>query len=234
MKTFKEFLKEDTQDHRIQLRGHCPICGSVQAVTRGTMAKHGYTVQDGWFQGACPGDRFGSLETDRKPTDDMNISILKDVEGLRERLAKVQTGQIHPEKVRKSDRMIDRNVFIPWEEADQYQQEKARKVLEWNISGRIKAGQQHVQAMSALAEKVHGQDHQEHKISKLPKPSIQVGDLVKVSGKEVTVSRIDIARAEGVGPSLNGQYIDHVFWVGSNGNTYKYPKKLARLVSKQV
>lgn len=39
--------------------GSCQICGSVQRLPSGKLAKHGYTTQWGFFSGVCPGS--GSL-----------------------------------------------------------------------------------------------------------------------------------------------------------------------------
>jgi hypothetical protein len=60
----------DTQmnQKRIQTRGHCQCCGHVQA-TGYTVAKHGYTVDFGYFSGVCHGAFLQPLERDRSHCD---------------------------------------------------------------------------------------------------------------------------------------------------------------------
>ncbi len=36
-------------------KGTCQICGSIQMLPEGRLAKHGYTVKWGFFSGVCPG-----------------------------------------------------------------------------------------------------------------------------------------------------------------------------------
>lgn len=59
-----------TKSTKIQLRGNCPCCGRDQAVlASGRMSKHGYTVEQGWFQGVCSGDSHAPMQKDRVVTD---------------------------------------------------------------------------------------------------------------------------------------------------------------------
>lgn len=48
-------------------RGECQLCGRVQMLPSGMLAKHGYTKTWGWFQGTCPGSGHlpYELSTDR-------------------------------------------------------------------------------------------------------------------------------------------------------------------------
>ena len=54
-------------------RGTCQVCGAQQAVNNktGMMAKHGYTVEHGFFEGECPGSHNLPLEADRTMTDNI-------------------------------------------------------------------------------------------------------------------------------------------------------------------
>ena len=44
--------------------GECQVCGRVQKLPNGTLAKHGYTVQWGFFEGTCWGADSLPLEVD--------------------------------------------------------------------------------------------------------------------------------------------------------------------------
>lgn len=64
----------------IQMRGHCQACGRRHACTNGVVAKHGYTVDYGYFNGVCGGsDRVpmeASLELTNKIVGQMRASAL--------------------------------------------------------------------------------------------------------------------------------------------------------------
>lgn len=52
-------------------RAHCQLCVSVQAIDPlvGFIAKHGYTVEGGWFEGVCPGSDNPNLHISRELAD---------------------------------------------------------------------------------------------------------------------------------------------------------------------
>lgn len=58
-------------------KGTCQICGRIHAVNNktGLIAKHGYTVENGWFEGDCSGSGLKPLEVYRADTDDMIASL---------------------------------------------------------------------------------------------------------------------------------------------------------------
>ena len=43
--------------------GECQLCGRMQKLPDGRLAKHGYTTRWGFFQGVCPGYAFPALKT---------------------------------------------------------------------------------------------------------------------------------------------------------------------------
>lgn len=47
-------------------RGHCQVCNRVQRLPNGTLAKHGYAVLGGYFEGICYGSDHLPLEQDKK------------------------------------------------------------------------------------------------------------------------------------------------------------------------
>lgn len=60
-------------------KGHCQCCGRVQAVrnNNGLMAKHGYTVDYGFFEGVCQGSDNLPLEVEKDLAED-TIVVMKD------------------------------------------------------------------------------------------------------------------------------------------------------------
>lgn len=74
--------------------GNCQCCGRLQAVNSKTqrIAKHGYTVDWGFFNGVCSGAGELPLQLDRTITD-------KTIKALRDHAAEME--QLTPEKVTK-------------------------------------------------------------------------------------------------------------------------------------
>lgn len=50
--------------------GHCQVCGRRQMLPNGQLAKHGYTVEYGWFNGTCYGSGNLPIELDFKLVED--------------------------------------------------------------------------------------------------------------------------------------------------------------------
>ena len=66
-------------------RGTCQVCGSVQAVNNktGMIAKHGYTVDWGMFQGECPGSNELPIEKSYRLTIQIIDSIQSQLAGMK-------------------------------------------------------------------------------------------------------------------------------------------------------
>ena len=69
-------------------KGHCQVCGRVQAVSTNDnlMAKHGYDVQFGFFNGTCIGSDKKPLEVSKRISE-VTISNMKNaIEAKREKI----------------------------------------------------------------------------------------------------------------------------------------------------
>jgi hypothetical protein len=64
-------------------RGHCQACGRVQAVdtANNLLAKHGYTVDFGYFDGVCTGSDRKPLEVDKSFTEATIVRISEWIDG---------------------------------------------------------------------------------------------------------------------------------------------------------
>ena len=59
-------------------KGTCQVCGRTQAVKQdGTIAKHGYTVEYGFFNGTCAGSGQKPLQQDRSVLDSLVTSWIE-------------------------------------------------------------------------------------------------------------------------------------------------------------
>ena len=66
-------MKNKTHTHK----GHCQVCGRIQAVdvTHNFIAKHGYTVDFGFFNGVCEGSGELPLEIDKSLTEETIVEL---------------------------------------------------------------------------------------------------------------------------------------------------------------
>tara|TARA_Y100000816_G_scaffold177373_1_gene128019 strand:- start:625 stop:1464 length:840 start_codon:yes stop_codon:yes gene_type:complete len=64
-------------------RGHCQACGRVHAVdtAKNLLAKHGYTVEFGYFDGVCTGSDRKPLEVDKSFTEATIVRIYEWIDG---------------------------------------------------------------------------------------------------------------------------------------------------------
>ena len=85
---------------KTQLRGNCQVCGREHAASIGSVAKHGYTVKNGWFEGACNGWQYAPMQHDRTVTDKVCAKIRAECAQLLQKAEDYSTGKIHPTTVK--------------------------------------------------------------------------------------------------------------------------------------
>ena len=137
-----------------QIRGNCQCCGHQQAVVSGTMSKHGYTVEHGWFSGVCSGRNYAPLQVSRERTDNIVAQVRAEVPELIAQADKVKAGEITPAtiKIRKGGEKME----VAYADASLSQQRQARDSIEWSLRNRARAGEQFANSMEELANKIHG------------------------------------------------------------------------------
>ena len=209
---------------KIQLRGNCPCCGNDQAVVRGNLSKHGYTVDNGWFNGVCSGDHHEPIQVSRVHADHVIESVRRVVAAVEAELAAVEAGTVVPKTI-----IINYGLGrseIAFADGDQFQQQNAVDSLKRDLKYKAGQGTRFADHLANVVEKNHGQPLREIKLDALV---IGVGSTVKVQGSIVTVTKIEFRVAHGIGPSINGQWIEHIHFE-KNGKARIYPKRFARLV----
>jgi hypothetical protein len=144
------------QTSKVQTRGICQCCGREQAVVNGMMAKHGYTIKQGWFTGVCSGKNFAPVQVSRATTDEIIAQINAEIPELLAKADKVKSGEITPATAFTHVVTAYRKE-IPYEQANISQQSNARNSLEWAYRNRARMGEQFVQTMTEIANKYHGQ-----------------------------------------------------------------------------
>lgn len=72
--------------------GTCQICGRKQKAPHSLMAKHGYTVDGGYFNGTCFGSDEKPFELDRSVLGREMVRLSKNIENRKIHLDKVKEG----------------------------------------------------------------------------------------------------------------------------------------------
>jgi hypothetical protein len=171
---------------RIQLRGNCQRCGSLQAVTSGGVAKHGYTVKNGWFEGVCHGNGFPPIQVARDEADRVVAAVRDEVVMLRRKIELIDAGKITPEFVKGHYSALLRDYEqIPFAKASAFQQQEAVKSLSWQTESRARSGESWARDFESLINSVHGTPLVEVKIE-APDP-ILAGEKRTLDGKTLMV-----------------------------------------------
>jgi hypothetical protein len=182
----------------IQIRGNCQCCGKEQAVVGGLMSKHGYTVENGWFNGVCEGNFFKPMQVSRVETDNIVASIRIQIPKLLAQAEQYLSGALTPEFVihQKFDVNTRKRieVKIPFNEASEYEQGNTRRSVAWSLKHRADMGKTFSDQLEAIANKVHGLPLIE--ASKKEVVQIRVGDkkTSQETGLTYTCFKVEGAR----------------------------------------
>lgn len=144
-----------------QLRGNCQCCGRFQAVQGRFMAKHGYTVEQGWFRGVCQGHSFAPMQHERTMTDRVVASVREEVAGLLRQADKLEAGTATLGLVADpSDNTYrgrgEEQRQVQWSSLPSYYQQRVLDSAVWNLRQRAKAGTTFADGLQSLADKLHG------------------------------------------------------------------------------
>jgi hypothetical protein len=182
---------------KMQLRGHCPICGYEHAVVKGVMSKHGYTVESGWFDGVCYGDQHPPMQVSRVATEHLIVDIKRECVELRERVEKLKDGSVKPAFVTnlvfKQGR--SQKEFTPFAEASKYEQDRQVQSDIWSSENRAEYGEGFVVQMAKLLDEVHGKPLREVDVNEGKPVPIKSGETRSTpSGRKLTATRVDGAK----------------------------------------
>jgi hypothetical protein len=118
------------------------------------MSKHGYTVDHGWFNGVCSGERYAPMQVSRVHTDQIIVEVRAEVVELLAKADRVKAGEITPKTIMRSPRF--QKIEIAFADAEKHEQANAVQAMEWNLRNRARAGEQFAKALGEVADKVHG------------------------------------------------------------------------------
>jgi len=177
----------------IQIRGNCQCCGREHAVVDGKMAKHGYTVESGWFKGVCAGKHFAPIQVSREQTDTLIASVRAQVLEMIAKADLVASGEFKPTTITRHPHSKKAMEFIPFAEATVYEQRDAIRALEWNYRRTAEMGTSFADMMVQVADKYHGKALVE--VAKKEAPAfIMPSDQKTLDGATYTCTLVQGAR----------------------------------------
>lgn len=147
-----------------QIRGICQCCGREQAVVNGTMSKHGYTVEQGWFSGVCTGQHYAPMQISRDHADSVIVSVRAECITLLGYVEALRTGKVTP-LTAKSGKKIEEAGKPNWQWKDEmvafalapaHHQRDAVQAAAWNAQRRAEIGKSFADDLERLADEYHG------------------------------------------------------------------------------
>jgi hypothetical protein len=177
-------------------RGHCQKCLRVHAIDvhTGLVAKHGYTVDGGYFNGECYGSGELSLHVSRELTDRIIVLCAEDDAAYTKRAEALKAGTITPEtarngetrKVVKQTRRGSYNtyedVMVPFAEAPANYQRDAVRIAVHAAENIARQARDHRKMMIEWAAKIYDAKVPAYRNEDL-ESGLKVGDVVRIGGK---------------------------------------------------
>lgn len=153
---------------KTQTRGNCQCCGRDQAVTRGRIAKHGYTVEQGWFVGVCNGHNYAPMQHDRSVTDKLVADVRSKAAALRQEAEAIRSGSVRPKMVRMGATRNSKEV--PYQDAPAWAQQEAVRKAIIAAENRAGAGEAIADELESLATQLHGRPLRDVPVESGPAP----------------------------------------------------------------
>jgi hypothetical protein len=219
-------------------RGTCQVCGRAQAHFKGKIAKHGYTVQWGFFNGVCRGAEELPLEQDKTITEATIVHLLNEYAPAADKLAAdLRSGAVEPQFYNTHyDRIKCKNVrtsckrselrFECYETQETVAERQIRAAIA-HAESDARHARSHVEVLKSMIESRHGQP-----LMPINDRKLQAGDRVQMFGKKdgiiCEVVKLDYAIARGCGPYMNGRSILHAFLKRPDGSIFQYPAQSIR------
>jgi hypothetical protein len=200
-------------------------------MTTGLLAKHGYTVDYGFFNGVCRGADRAPLEVEKTLTETTIKWLLETVApDMEKRVADLSSGAVLP---RWFKRVVNggRSEKVPVEREALTDYEAKTQVSNAIFAARQEANNARFHA-KMLAERIvarHGQPL--YPVNREDRKEIKVGVSVRIGGKKGWVGEVvevKDAIARGCGPYMNGHSMPHAFIRSPKNNIIQVPCRTIR------
>lgn len=80
--------------------GECQICGNTQKLPSGRLSQHGYTVDNGWFNGICQGARELPFEQSKDLIAGVVENVKLQIESVKRTIKKIEDNLHNTKNVR--------------------------------------------------------------------------------------------------------------------------------------
>lgn len=187
---------------KIQYRGHCQRCGRQQAVKQGTMAHHGYTVRNGWFNGVCSGNQFEPVERSRKTLDATVAAILKSTAELRAEADRIEAGQLPEKLLYRPNGFRSEAVLTPIADIPAYERQQLISSEIFRLRRRAEIGEQTAEYLTAIADTFHGKDLIEVRPEDKPEAIVPGDRRINSVGNPIECRRVEGAKVYYVDATL--------------------------------
>jgi hypothetical protein len=203
----------------------------------GKLAKHGYTVDWGYFHGVCQGAEAKPLEHDKTLTESLIKLLREDVAPRADKLAAdLEAGIVDPQWTKRVPDVTNRRTgFVTYKtvsaerhELNDYNQQHQRNAAVCRAQSDARHARSHADMLVKMIEMRHGQPL--YPVS--DKPTLGVGTRVQIGGKKGWIGEIMEIRdqeARGCGPYLNGRMMPHAVLKRPDGRQIALPVRTIRM-----
>lgn len=227
--------------------GTCQACGRAQAYqVNGKVAKHGYTVDWGFFNGVCRGADAKPLEQEKTLTEAI-IKLLRE-QALRheERAADLRCGIVEPKFTkqiaachfprRHEDTMNSRNfhridVECSRAELSDYDATQQISAAAYRAESTARHERSHADMLVKLIDARHGQELQLDPRTSSDRKELKAGARVLIGGKKgmiCEVIKLENKVCSGCGPYMNGKSMLHAFLKRPDDRVIAIPARTIR------
>jgi hypothetical protein len=142
-------------------RGNCQVCGHQQHVVGATLAKHGYTVEWGFFNGVCRGSGKKPVQVERSLTDQTVIDLGAYGRAQDAYAVALNTGEKHPLKIytgqkHNRDTRKFESTYIDWAAGTREQRAKAVDLDITVCENEARQARAHALGLTMMANRLHG------------------------------------------------------------------------------
>jgi len=163
------------------------------------LAKHGYTVDYGQFNGTCRGSDHQPVQTERSLTDATIEGLGKFAVECDEAAAKMKAGTAHPNLIRTGEKLNRETnryepVYITWKEGTPDQQRRALEVAIHSLERDARHARTDARNLKEMADRLHGT------------PLLEISELERAAMAEAAAARANKARVDLTTGTVTGAF----------------------------
>lgn len=189
-----------TAKHTHTHRGHCQLCIRVQAIDMrtGEIAKHGYSVPNGYYVGTCPGSGEKSLHTERRLADAAIKAARERAASAMAHVERLNNGTVKPslawsgryvnvEKTSRRTKQTYRTTereMIPFAQAPAVYQAEAVRAEVFEYESAARNANDYANELTQWAADIFDKQVPAYPVKDLEAREWQVGDTLRIGGKK--------------------------------------------------